>query len=489
MHLGTLAALHPDKTAMVVPGVGDPLSYGQLDVQSRQLARLLYDKGLRPGDHIAILVENRPELLVVAWAAQRSGLYYTPVNWHLTPAEAAYVVEDCGAEVLFTSSSLAPLAEAAHIERLLVEDLPRLLEGADASPLADEREGYYMFYSSGTTGRPKGIKPVVQDVPFGTGMTIDHFLATIYGFGPDSTYLSAGPLYHAAPLGWSLGTMRHGGTVVALEHFDAEDCLAAIERYRITHAQFVPTMFVRMLKLPQHVRDKYDVSSLQVVVHAAAPCPLAVKEQMIQWFGPIVHEYYAGSEGNCFFAIDSADWLAHKGSVGRPAIGTVHITDDVGTELPAGEVGTIWFEGTGQFAYHNDPDKTASAYNDRQWSTLGDLGHVDEEGYLYLSDRRSDLILTGGVNVYPAEIEAVLVVHPAVTDVAVIGVPDEEMGQRVKAVVQVDAGSAVSGEELIRWSREHLAHFKCPREVAFDDDLPRLPSGKILRRAVRERHG
>jgi acyl-CoA synthetase (AMP-forming)/AMP-acid ligase II len=488
VHLGTLAAQHPDKVAVVVPGVGRSLTYGELDRQSCQLARRLHDRGLRPGDHVAVLVENRPEILVVAWAAQRSGLYYTPVNWHLTPEEAAYVIDDCGAKVLFTSSGLAPLAEGSTPERLVVDDLPQLLAGTDAAPLAEEREGYYMFYSSGTTGRPKGIKPTLQDVPFGTGLTIDHFLKMIYGFGPESTYLSTGPLYHAAPLGWSLGTMRNGGTVVALERFDAEECLAAIERHRVTHAQFVPTMFVRMLKLPQQVRDSYDVSSLQAVVHAAAPCPVAVKEQMIDWFGPIVHEYYAGSEGNCFFAIDSAAWLTHKGSVGRPALGDVHITDDSGRELAAGEVGTIWFEGTTQFAYHNDPDKTAGAYNDRGWSTLGDLGHVDEEGYLYLSDRRSDLILTGGVNVYPAEVEATLVLHPEVTDVAVIGVPDDEMGQRVVAVVQREVGSRVSGEDLIAWTRERLAHFKCPRQVVFDDDLPRLPSGKILRREVRERH-
>jgi long-chain acyl-CoA synthetase len=485
---GPLAAQPADKIAVVVPGVGEPLTYGQLDERSRQLARLLFDRGIRPGDHVAILLENRPELLVVAWAAQRSGLYYTPVNWHLAADEARYVITDCGAKVLFTSATLEPLAEGTAADRVLVEDLPELLHGADPTPLEREREGYYMFYSSGTTGRPKGIKPPLQDVPFGTGSALDQLVRTIYGIGPDTTYLSTGPLYHAAPLGWSLSTMRHGGTVVTMERFDAEECLRLIERHRVTHAQFVPTMFVRMLKLTQRTRARYDVSSLRAVVHAAAPCPIAVKEQMIDWFGPIVHEYYAGSEGNCFFAIDSPTWLTRKGSVGQSAMGAVHILDEAGRDVAVGEVGTIWFEGTTQFAYHNDPAKTAGAYNDRGWSTLGDVGHLDADGFLYLSDRRSDLILTGGVNVYPAEVEAVLVQHPEVTDVAVIGVPDEEMGQRVKAVVQREPGSPVTEQELLAWTRDRLAHFKCPREIAFDDHLPRLPSGKILRREVRQRH-
>ncbi|MCW2545891.1 MAG: acyl-CoA synthetase [Mycobacterium sp.] len=502
MHLSKLAAAQPNKAAVIIGSDGSQTTFAELDERSRRLAQALASRGLRAGDHLAILVENRAAFLEAAWAAQRSGLYYTPVNWHLSAAEAVYIVGDCDARALVASHTLGSIATAVAAAgkldvRLSVggpmsgfEEYERVLGEASSEPLPDEREGAYMFYSSGTTGRPKGIKPALSGAPFGTGLTLDAMLPRLYGFGPDSVYLCTGPLYHAAPLGWSLGTQRNGGSVVVMDRFDAESALALIERHRVTHAQFVPTMFVRMLKLPEEVRRRYDLSSLRAVVHAAAPCPIPVKEAIIEWLGPIVSEYYSGSEGNCFFAIDSPTWLAHKGSVGKATMGTVHILDEDGQELPTGEVGTIWIAGTVRFEYHNDAEKTAGAFNDRGWSTLGDLGHVDDEGYLYLSDRRADLILSGGVNIYPQEVEEVLALHPAVVDVAVIGVDDEEMGQRVKAVVQLEppaiAGPALEAE-LIAYCRDRIAHFKCPRSIDFAD-VPRLPSGKVLRREVRDRY-
>ncbi|MCQ0010934.1 AMP-binding protein [Actinomadura madurae] len=488
--LGAAAAV--GKPALVMGG-GGALSYGRLRAQTDRAAALLAAQGLRFGDHIALLFGNEPQLFPFAWAAQRTGLYYTPVNWHLTPEEAAYIVADCDAAVLVASRAHAGLA------RRIARDVPSvtLLE-IDAEPppvtgapegLPQAWEGFSMFYSSGTTGHPKGIAREAVRVPVGTPGTFDGLMREGFGFGADMVYLCPGPLYHAAPLAWSMATQRAGGTAVVMERFDALETLELIERHRVTHVQFVPTMMRRLLRLPEADRRRCDLSSLRVVVHAAAPCPPEVKRGMIDWLGPIVHEFYAGSEGNGFFTIGSEEWLAHPGSVGRASYGTAHVLDDDGNELPPGEVGTIWFEGTARFRYHNDPGKTAGAFNDRGWSTLGDVGHLDADGYLYLSDRRVDLILSGGVNIYPQEIEDTLCRNKNVFDAAVIGAPDEEMGQRVLAVVQPDpaahAGRALA-DELFAHCREHLAGFKCPREITFSHELPRLPTGKLLRRRVRE---
>jgi acyl-CoA synthetase (AMP-forming)/AMP-acid ligase II len=348
-----------------------------------------------------------------------------------------------------------------------------------------------MLYSSGTTGQPKGILPALTGQPFGTGLNIDHTMRNAFGFTAGAVYLCPGPLYHGAPVGWSLGTIRNGGTVVVMERFDAARALALIERYRVTHGNFVPTMFVRMLKLPAAERAAFDLSSLRMAVTAAAPISVEVKEQMIAWLGPILTEFYAGSEGNGFCLIDSATWLTRKGSVGRPLVGAVHICSDDGTELPAGETGTVWFSGTRRFSYHNDPAKTAGAYNDKGWSTLGDMGHLDAEGYLYLADRRTDLILSGGVNIYPREVEDALALHPAVADIVVFGIPDQEMGQRVHAVVQpavAGAGTPELAAELIDFCRSRIARYKAPRSVSFADELPRTPSGKMLRRVLVDRY-
>ena len=504
MNLTDLAATYESKPAVMMAGSGAALSYRELEATSNRIAHLFRERGLQAGDHIAILMENCLEIFPVIWAAQRAGLLYTPVNWHLADDEAAYVVENCGARMLVHSEQLDRLASIIASGNPAVE--ARLTVGqestsgaeriADAiaalleTPIDDEVEGYYMFYSSGTTGRPKGILPELTGAPFGSGLRIDSTMRDAFGFGSDTVYLSPGPLYHASPLGWSMGTVRNGGTAIVMERFDAEAALTAIDRHRVTHSQLVPTMFVRMLKLPEETRARYDVSSLRVVIHAAAPCPVEVKARMIDWLGPKILEFYAGSEGNGFFIISTPEWLEHRGSVGRPTIGEVHICDDDGHELPSGEVGTIWMSGTPKFEYHGDADKTSGAYNDKGWSTLGDLGHVDEDGYLYLSARRTDLILSGGVNIYPQEIEDALTMHPAVLDVAVIGMPDDEMGQRVHAVVTPADGIAADealAAELIEYSRERLAHFKAPRTVEFGE-VPRLPSGKILKRALLSRY-
>jgi long-chain acyl-CoA synthetase len=501
--LSQLAAPDPAKPAVIMADGSAAVTYGELEYRSKQVARLLAGLGVHRGDHVAVMLANRPEYFEIAWGAQRRGTYWTPVNWHLSADEATYIVEDCGATVLFASPETAAVAGqiAARQPGLAVfvtgGDQPGLLsyEAAIAclpgDPLPDEVEGIYFFYSSGTTGRPKGIRRPNAFPPFGAGIGLEVLLKAAFGVGPDSVYLCPAPLYHAAPIGWSMGAQRNGSTVVLMERFDPVECLRAIERHRVTHVQFVPTHFVRMLKLPEEQRRAFDVSSLQTVIHAAAPCPVEVKQQMIDWLGPVISEYYAGSEGNGMTMIGSPDWLAHPGSVGRAVVGTVHIVGEDGDELPAGEAGIIYFEGPA-FEYHNDPVKTAGARNDEGWSTLGDMGYLDDEGFLYLADRRTDLIISGGVNIYPAEIEEALIMHPAVADVAVIGVPDAEMGQSVLAIVQPSipgTGSPELAAELTAHCRSKLASFKCPRSIEFAAELPRLPTGKLVRRKLRaERH-
>lgn len=499
MDLTALAEELGDKVAYLMADTGESLSYRELEERSNRIAHLFRQLGLARGDHIAVLMENRLDLFPVYWAAQRSGLYYTPVNWHLTRDEAAYIVDNCEAKVLVSSVQLEDIAAHAadgatglthrFVVGGVIDGVPSLddaLADQPPTPVEHQSEGYYMFYSSGTTGRPKGILPAMPDVPFGTGLTLDHQLGPGFGVSRAATYLNTGPLYHAAPVGWSMATVRNGATAIFMSRFDAEQTLRVIQDHKVTHAQFVPTMFVRMLKLPDATRKAYDVSSLLLAIHAAAPCPIPVKEAMIEWFGPKIVEYYAGSESNCFFVISTPEWLAHRGSVGRAVIGTPHVCDALGVELPPGEVGQLWFEGP-DFEYHQDPDKTATAHDERGWSTLGDLGWLDEEGYLYLADRRTDLIISGGVNIYPREIEDALAMHPAVQDIAVIGVPDDEMGQRVHAVVHVAEGATVGPElaaELVADAATRIAGFKVPRTVDFVEDFPRLPSGKVLRRQL-----
>jgi acyl-CoA synthetase (AMP-forming)/AMP-acid ligase II len=502
---GAYVASRGDQPAVIMADSGEVVTYRELDERSKRLAGLLRAAGLVPGDHLAILLENHPRYYEVFWAAQRLGLYTTPINWHLNAEEVEYIVENCDAKALVTSARLRDVVErlaSSHADlpvRLMMDGITDGFESYEesiakfpAEAPAKEVEGSFMFYSSGTTGRPKGIKPLLAGEPFGAGgggliMLIQHK----YGFTEETVYLCPAPLYHAAPLGWSTTAQRLGGTVVLMERFDAMRALELIEKHRVTHAQFVPTHFVRMLKLPDAERTRSDVSSLQIAVHAAAPCPVDVKHQMIDWWGPIIEEYYAGSEGNGFCAIGPEEWLAHPGSVGKAVSGVLHILDDEGNELPEGETGQIWFESDAAFEYHKDPGKTAEAFNERGWSSLGDIGHLDKDGFLFLTDRASHMIISGGVNIYPQETENQLVMHPSVADVAVIGVPNAEMGEEVKAVVVPAAGIQPGDEleaELIAYSRDRLAHYKCPRTVDFVEELPRLPTGKLLKRELRTRY-
>jgi acyl-CoA synthetase (AMP-forming)/AMP-acid ligase II len=503
-HLGT----RPDAAAAIWAPDGSVTTFAELDAAANQLSRLLRSRGVATGDHVAICMENHPRYLEVLWGCHYAGAVYTAVSSRLTAGELAYVVDDCGATVLITSRQMAE--QAADIvaatpnvtTRLMLdgtilghESYEESVSAHEPTPLDGRLAGTDMLYSSGTTGRPKGVSVRHGFGPLETTVTsVTGLLQFLFGFTADDVYLSPAPLYHAAPLRFAMGCNSIGATVVVMDHFDAEGFLALIERYRVTAVQVVPTMFVRLLKLPAEVRARYDVSSLRCVIHAAAPCPVPIKQQMIEWFGPVIHEYYAGTEANGFVYCNAEEWLAHPGTVGKAIVGTVHVCDDEDNELPAGETGTIWFEGTAPFEYHNDPEKTAGSRNPRGWTTLGDIGYLDADGYLYLTDRRSCLIISGGVNIYPQEAENVLVTHDRVIDVAVFGVPNEEFGEEVKAVVQPvempvdDAAASALAAELIRYCRTQLADVKCPRSIDFRAELPRHPTGKLYKRLLKDEY-
>jgi long-chain acyl-CoA synthetase len=500
LHPAAHAADDPDRVALVMSASGETRTYRELDEASSRLALVLRDRGLRPGDHLAVLLDNEPVFFEAVWAGLRAGLYVTPINWHLTAAEAGYIVADCGATALVTSAQLGDTVrelgdDLAGVKTRLAaggplegfEPYEEVVAGRALGAVPDECEGSWMFYSSGTTGRPKGIVPPAIGGRLGAPAPFTTLLTGLFGFTRETVYLSPAPLYHAAPAGWTTMTQRLGGTAVVMERFDPIEFLAQIERHRVTHTQVVPTHLVRLLKQPERDRTRFDLSSLQLLVHAAAPCPVEVKRAALEWLGPVIHEFYSGSEGSGFCYIAPDDWLAHPGSVGRSLMGGVHILDDDGAELPVGETGQVWFETPHRFEYHRDPEKTASAWNDRGWSTLGDIGWLDDDGYLYLTDRASNMIISGGVNIYPREIEDLLVVHPAVADVAVLGTPDPDWGEQVTAFVQPMPGTEVSdalADELIGFCRERLSQFKCPRTVRFVDELPRLPTGKLLKRML-----
>jgi len=507
---GAIAKEHPDKPAYIMAASGQVVTYRELDERSNRLAQLLHAAGLRFGDSIAICMENHPRYLEVVWAAQRSGLYFTPINFHFNAEEIAYIADNCDAQAYVTSAHMSE--SAAGLRDLLPErcavrlmlDRPDGFESYDdydtaiaafpAEPLEEELEGVAMVYSSGTTGRPKGIKYANPKRPVGDPLAGFAGLGATYGIDEHTVYLSPAPLYHSAPLQFCIVITRFAGTAIVMERFDPELALASIEKYGVTHSQWVPTMFVRMLKLPDETRLKYDVSSQKLAIHAAAPCPVPVKQQMIEWWGPIILEYYAATEGGGSTIITSEEWLAHPGSVGKPLGSNVHILDEEGNELGPGEPGVVWFEGgerTITFEYHKDAEKTKAAHDEHGWTTVGDMGYLDEEGYLYLTDRRDFMIVSGGVNIYPQEAENLLITHPKVMDAAVFGVPNEEMGEEVKGVVQPIDWSTAGPEletELIAFCRDNLAHYKCPVSIDFMEELPRQPTGKLYKRLIRDRY-
>jgi long-chain acyl-CoA synthetase len=503
---GTYAALTPDKAAVIVAETGETVSFGDLDANSIRLARYFHAVGLRRGDVVALLSENDPRVFEIYWAAQRSGLYLTTINHHLTAGEIAYIVNDSGARVVVASASAA-----------LKQTLPALCPGVDAwlafggpvdgyvdydgatqsmtsEALEDQPRGADLLYSSGTTGRPKGIMPPLPDRQVDEkGDAFAGLFGPRYGFGTGTTYLSPAPLYHSAPLRFCATVQALGGTVVMMRKFREEAALANIEKFTVTHSQWVPTMFVRLLKLPAEVRARYDLGSHQVAIHAAAPCPVEVKERMIDWWGPIIEEYYSSTEANGITFIDSKEWLTKPGSVGRAGLGRIRICSEEGAERPTGEVGLVYFERDAlPFRYHNDDEKTAAAKHPSHpnWTTTGDIGYVDDESYLFLTDRKAFVIISGGVNIYPQEVENCLALHPAVRDVAVIGVPDDDMGQIVKAYVEpapgVDVGEELA-QDLIDYVCERIARFKAPRSVEFVSSLPRTETGKLQKSSLMQR--
>ena len=509
MFPGKTAETAPDRPAVVMAGSGVTLTYRQLDEGANRVSRLMASHGLQPGDHVALCLENHPRFFELVWGCHYAGLVYTCCSSRLTTDELAYIINDCGAKIFITSKykadqadEVVPLTPKVIARYMLDGTTPnydsyeQAVAAQSTEPLAERCEGTDMLYSSGTTGRPKGVAFVYKPQPLGTAPALLMLAQFVFGFNEESIYLSPAPLYHAAPLRFNMAVHRLGGTTVIMEHFDAQEYLAAIPQFKVTVSQVVPTMFVRMLKLPDAVRAKYDVSTLKTVIHAAAPCPVEVKRKMIEWWGPIIHEYYAGTEGNGFVYCNSEQWLAHPGTVGQAISGVLHILDEEGNELPAGETGAVFFESPAVFEYHNDPEKTKSSRDPkgRGWSTLGDIGYMDADKFLYLTDRKAFMIISGGVNIYPQESENVLINHPKVADVAVFGVPNDEFGEEVKAVVQPVQMPADTAEadklakELIAYCRSQLADIKCPRSVDFRPDLPRHPTGKLYKRLLKDEY-
>jgi len=503
-HLETSA----DRPAVIMAESGHVQTFAELDAAANRLSRLLRSAGLEPGDHIAVCMENHPLYLSILWGCDYAGLIYTAASTRLTTDELSYIVNDCGAKAFIASKHIADQAAdlldvTPNLElRLMLdgtidgyESYESAVDAQAPEPLDNRLAGTDMLYSSGTTGRPKGVLPTFEPEPLETRATgVAGMLVVLFGMDDTKVYLSPAPLYHAAPLRFCMSTLAIGATVVVMERFDAESYLRYLDEYSATHSQVVPTMFVRMLKLPEEARVRYDVSSMECVVHAAAPCPIPVKKQMIEWWGPVIHEYYAGTESNGFVYCDSDMWLAHEGTVGTPINCVVRIVGEDGEEVPAGASGTIYFEGGTTFEYHNDAEKTAGSRHPKGWSTLGDVGYLDDDNFLYLTDRKAHMIITGGVNVYPQEAENVLTMHEDVIDVAVFGIPDEDFGEEVKAVVQPrempsdDEAAAKFAGELITYCRSHLAGVKCPRSIDFREELPRHPTGKLYKRLLKDEY-
>ena len=495
---------NPDKPAYIMAGSKEVITSLQLEERGNQCAHMFREKGLKIGDHIALYMENNRHFLEICSAASRSGIIYTPISSYLKISEIEYIVNNSRAKLFITSERNSEVA--SKLIKLTPNVTTHLMVGEPTSgynsyeesialhpitPIKDQLAGADMLYSSGTTGRPKGIKITVEPLPYGEIPDGSKGLLALFKYNEEMIYLSPAPLYHAAPLRFSMGVLYAGGTVIVMERFDALQSLELIEEYKATHSQWVPTMFVRMLKLSEEERNKFDVSSMKVAIHAAAPIPIPVKEKMISWWGPVLVEYYGGTEGNGLTYINSKDWLSHRGSVGRAILGKAHILDEKDKELPFGEQGVIYFSDGPKFEYHEDPEKTAGSRSPQGWSTLNDVGYMDKDGYVFLTDRKTNMIISGGVNIYPQETENILVMHPKVMDVAVIGVPNEDFGEEVKAIIQLRDNSDASKSlerELITFCRSKLSKIKCPASIDFEDELPRTATGKLLKRLLKDRY-
>jgi long-chain acyl-CoA synthetase len=484
--------------------VGDR-SFDELNARANQLVRSLRSRGLTSGDGVALLCANRPEFAEVYYAVLRSGMRVTPINWHLTAREMAYIIDNCEARAVVADARFAEVAagaaeasSAARVRLCVGGEIPgfesyqKALSEQACGDIEDPSPGFPMLYTSGTTGNPKGVYRPGAAVRPGPGARL---LAKLIGYRPgEDLNLCTGPLYHAAPLAFSLaGPLAAGVGVVLMDGWDPERALALIEEHRITHTHMVPTMFHRMLSLPEELRSRFDLSSLRMMLHGAAPCPVHVKQQMMDWVGPIIYEYYAATEGWGSLVTPEL-WLSRPGTVGMPLDGAVKILGEQGEPLPAGAVGRVYMLAPEQdrFSYFKDEAKTQRAFDEAGTHfTLGDMGYLDDDGYLFLADRRADVIISGGVNIYPAEVDAVLLTHPAVADAATIGIPDDDWGESVRSVVELRDGSPAGPaleRELVDFCRERLAHYKCPRGIDFSDALPRYDTGKIYRRLLRDRY-
>jgi long-chain acyl-CoA synthetase len=507
MYTGKHARLRPLQPAFIMASTGEAVSYAELDARNNRLAHLFRKRGLKRLDHYAIFMENNSRYLECCGAGERAGLYFTCVNSYLTASELAYIVNNSESRILITSRAKLEVAREAlkqcpKVELCIVVDgrgesdriigLEEATRGLPKTPISDESIGTAMLYSSGTTGRPKGIVRPLQEQPPSQQMPLFDFLHKLWQYREGMIYLSPAPLYHSAPQAAVNLTIRSGGTAIIMESFDPEHYLELVEKWGVTHSQLVPTMFSRLLKLPEAARRRHDLSSLEIAIHAAAPCPAAVKDDMIKWWGPIIHEYYGATEGLGFTACNTAEWLAHRGTVGRVLLGDLHILDENMKACPKGTPGTVWFKTASPFEYFNDPNKTSEARSpDGSMSTVGDVGYVDDDGFLYLTDRATFMIISGGVNIYPQECENLLITHPKIADAAVFGVPNPDLGEEVKAVVQPMPGvspCADLADELIAFCSQSLSRQKVPRSIDFEAELPRLPTGKLYKRLLRDRY-
>ena len=500
--LWAIAARTPDRTAVIEPD-GSVVSYGALAARADQIGRGLRALGLRPGDTVAGMLPNGSAALALFFAALETGLYVVPVNWHLSAAEVAYILGDSGAGAFVAHERFAVVAADAADQAGIGQDA-RFAEGAvpGFAPLAglgadgegrppERTMGAPMVYTSGTSGRPKGVRRALTGEDPDSPPFASTWFFGLFGLKPfdGHVHLCCSPLYHTAVLNFATISVQLGHPVVLMDRFDPETMIALIDGHRVTHTHMVPTQFRRLLALPEPVRAKYDVGSLRAAIHGAAPCPQEVKRRMLDWWGPVVIEYYAATEGGGT-GITAQEWLARPGSVGKAWPGSeVRVLDEDGHDLPTGEPGLVYLRmGTSTFDYHKDRDKTLAS-RARGMFTVGDIGYLDADGYLYLCDRKGDLIISGGVNIYPAEIESELSCHPAVADVAVFGIPHEEWGEEIKAVVQPADGISPGPEltaSLLDFLDGRIAKFKLPRTIDYVQELPRDPNGKLYKRRLRD---